>query len=167
MANKEKNTTKKLIQKIDLDSPSVKFSDKVMAKVNIISDDETLTDIPLSSLLKKNCLETPNADFTTKIMAKVGVNDIADYKPIISKRGWNVIILFFASFIIYILSSKPATVQKNQYISEFSTIVSKLITNLGNSLTQNFQVPSILVVSIVCLSILLLLDSTLRTKRLF
>jgi len=167
MPDKEKNTIIKLIQIVDLDKPSVNFSDKVIAEVSIIAEDEMLNDIQLVSLLKKNSLEIPNPDFTKKIMNKVITNTVAYYQPIISKKAWNVIIVFFASFIIYLLLSEPSKTYKNSYISEFSIVYNNLITNLGDSLTQNIQIPSILIVSILCLSILLLLDATLRTKKIF
>ncbi|MCF6347861.1 MAG: hypothetical protein L3J20_06135 [Flavobacteriaceae bacterium] len=167
MSDKEKHITKKLLKSIDLDSPSIDFTDKVMAKVNTIPDEVILKDTILTSLLKKNSLETPNSDFSIEIMAKVSTNSIADYKPIISKKSWNIIFLFFASFIIYVLLSKPITIQNDSYISKLSMISNSLITDFGNSLTQNIQIPSILVVSILCLSVLLLLDTVLRTKKIF
>jgi len=100
-------------------------------------------------------------------MAEVNTNTIVDYKPIISNKGWGVIFLVFTSFIIYGLFSKPTITNKNNYITEFSTFFNNLISDLSNSLTQNLQVPSILIVSILCLSVLLLLDAALRTKRIF
>jgi hypothetical protein len=167
MPNKEKHITKKLFKSIDLDSPSIDFTDKVMAKVNIVSDEVILKDMVLTSMLKKNSLEVPNPDFSTKIMANVSTNFITDYKPIISKKSWNVIFLFFASFIIYVLLAKPTTIQNNSYISKLSMISNNLIADLGNSLAWHIQVPSILIVSILCLSVLLLLDTVLRTKKTF
>ncbi len=167
MSNKEKHTTKKLIQNIDLDTPSVNFTDKVMTKVNSIPDELILKDVILTSLLKENSLEVPNSDFSTNIMNKVNANFVADYKPIISKKSWNIIFLFFTGFIVYILLSKPTISNQNKYVSEFSAFFNNLISDLGNSLVQNIQIPSILIVSILCLSILLLLDAALRTKRLF
>lgn len=167
MPDKEKHITKKLLQSIDLDSPSIDFTDKVMAKVNIVPDDIILKDMILTSLLKKNSLETPNSDFSIEIMAKVSTNSIVDYKPIISKKSWNIIFFFFLSFITYILFSKPTTTQNHSYISKLSKVSNNLIAELGNSLTQNIQIPSILVVSILCLSVLLLLDTVLRTKKIF
>ncbi len=167
MSNKEKHTTKKLIQNIDLDTPSVNFTDKVMTKVNSIPDELILKDVILTSLLKENSLEVPNPYFSTNIMNKVNANFVADYKPIISKKSWNIIFLFFTGFIGYILLSKPTISNQNKYVSEFSTFFNNLISDLGNSLVQNIEIPSILIVSILCLSLLLLLDAALRTKRLF
>jgi len=167
MSDKEKHSTKKLLLNIGLDSPSINFIDKVMEKVNIIPDDVILEDEVLSSLLKKNSLEIPSFDFSTKIMTKVNTYSISDYKPIISKKGWNIIFLLFASFVIYALLFKPTTTQNNSYISKFSTFFNDLIANFGSSLSQNIQIPSILIVSILCLSVLLLLDTLLRTKKIF
>ncbi len=167
MPDKEKNTIIKLIQIVDLDKPSVNFSDKVIAEVSIIAEDEMLNDIQLVSLLKKNSLEIPNPDFTKKIMNKVITNTVTYYQPLISKKAWNVIIIFFVSFIIYLLLSEPSKAYKNSYISEFSIVYNNLITSLGDSLIQNIQIPSILIVSILCLSILLLLDATIRAKKYF
>ena len=167
MTDKEKHKTKKLLQNIDLDTPSINFTDKVMEKVNIIPDDMILRDEVLSSLLKKNSLEIPSSDFSIKIMTKVNTYSVTDYKPIISKKGWNIIFLLFTSFVIYALLFNPTTTQNNSYTSKFLTFFNDLITNFGNSLSQNIQVPSILIVSILCLSVLLLLDTLLRTKKLF
>lgn len=167
MSDKEKHITKKLLESIDLDLPSIDFTDKVMAKVNIVPDEVILKDRVLASLLKKNSLEVTNPDFSTKIMAKVSANFVADYKPIISKKSWNIIFLFFTSFIIYVFFAKPTITQNNSYISKFSMISNNLITDLGNSLMQHIQIPSILIVSILCLSVLLLIDTALRSKKTF
>jgi len=167
MSDKEKHTIKKLIQIVDLDKPSINFSDKVITKVNTIAEDEMSNDLQLVSLLKKNSLEIPNPDFTKKTMNKVITSIVTYYQPIISKKAWNVIVVFFVSFIIYLLFFKPTTIYKNNYIPEFSTVFNNLMAHLGNSLTQNIQIPSILIISILCLSILLLIDTALRAKKIF
>ncbi len=166
MSDKEKHTTKKLLQSINLDSPSSNFTDKVMAKVNIVPDDIILKDVILTSLLKKNGLEVPSSDFSNKIMTKVSTNSITDYKPIISKKSWSVIFLFLVSFIIYILLTKPTTIQNNGYAFKLSMTLNNLI-DLGNSLIQNIQIPSILIISVLCFSVLLLIDAELRVKKTF
>jgi len=164
MSNKEKYNTKKLIQNIDLDSPSSNFTEKVMANVNIIPDDVMLKDESLTSLLKKNNLESPKVDFSYKIMEKLTANN--NYKPIISKKSWNVIFLIFIGSIVYLLFFQPNNLSKNSYVAEFSNFFSKLISDLSYSLAHKIQVPSLLIVSILSLAILLILDATLRSKKL-
>jgi len=168
MADKEKYNTKKLIQKIDLDSPSSNFTEKVMAKVNIIPNDAMLKDEVLTSLLKNNSLESPKADFSSNIMEKLNVhNNVVDYKPIISKKSWNVIFLIFIGSMVYLLFFHTNNTSKNSYVAEFSNFFNKLTTDLGYSFVHKIQVPSLLIVSILSLAILLILDAALRSKKFF
>ena len=166
MTDKEKYNTKKLIQNIDLDSPSLNFTEKVMAKVNIIPDDAMLKDEVLTSLLKKNNLESPKADFSSKIMEKLAVSSNVNYKPIISKKSWNAIFLIFTGLIVYLLFFQSNNTSKNSYVAEISNFFNKLTTDLGYSLAHKIQVPSLLIVSILSLTILLILDGALRSKKL-
>ena len=166
MQDKEEHNTKKLIQNIDLEKPSFDFTDKVMTNLNAITD-EALKDTELTVLLKKHSLETPKANFSSKVMAKVGVDSIIDYKPIISKKTWSILFFIFGGLTIYALISKPSLTFNNDYFVEYSTFFDKLIIDLNNFLIQSVQVPSILIVSIFCLTLLLLLDSILRTEKGF
>jgi len=165
MSDKEKYNTKKLIQNIDLERPTSNFTKKVMAKVNIIPDDALLKDEVLTSLLEKNSLESPKADFSSIIMEKLTANVNIDYKPIISKKSWNVIFLIFIGSIVYLLFFQPNNVSKNNYVAEISNFFNKLTTELSYSFVQKIQVPSILIVSILSLTVLLFLDAVLRSKK--
>jgi len=44
-------------------------------------------------------------------------------------------------------------------------VLEKIITSFGSSIVESIQIPSILVVSIFCLSSLLLLDYFLNTRE--
>ena len=141
MQDKEEHNTKKLIQNIDLEKPSIDFTDKVMSNLNTITD-EALKDTELT-------------------------DNLINYKPIISKKTWSILFFIFGGLTIYALISKPSLTFKNDYFVEYSTFFDKLIIDLNNFLIQSVQVPSILIVSIFCLTLLLLLDSILRAEKGF
>ncbi len=71
MSKKEEHNIKKLIQSIELDSPSENFAEKVMSKINYATNDEVLNDPSLTSLLKKNGQEVPSVNFVDEVMAQI------------------------------------------------------------------------------------------------
>ena len=71
MSKNDEHNIKKLIQSIELDSPSENFTEKVMSNINYAPDDELLNDPSLTSLLKKNGQEAPSVNFVTAVMAQI------------------------------------------------------------------------------------------------
>ena len=164
MSKKEEHNIKKLIQSIELDSPSENFTEKLMSKINYVTNDEVLNDPSLTSLLKKNGQETPSVNFVDEVMAQIQREGIIEYKPIISKKIWSVLsILLISSYIFVLFTESPSS--SNSYVSKYSDVLEQIITSFGSSIVQSIQIPSILVVSIFCLSSLLLLDYFLNTRE--
>ena len=164
MSKKEEHNIKKLIQSIELDSPSENFTEKLMSKINYSINDELLNDPSLTSLLKKNGQETPSVNFVDEVMAQIQREGIIEYKPIISKKIWSVLSLLFIGSVVFVLftESQPSN---NSYVSKYSDVLEKIITSFGSSIVESIQIPSILVVSTFCLSTLLLLDYFLNTRE--
>jgi len=163
MSKKEHNI-KKLIQSIELDSPSDNFTKKVMSKINYVTNDELLNDPSLTSLLKKNDQEAPSVNFVDKVMAQIPQEGIIEYKPIISKKIWSVLSLLFVSSVVFVLFTESKT-SSNSYITKYSEVLEKIISNFSSSIVESIQIPSILVVSTFCLSSLILLDYFLNTRE--
>ncbi len=164
MSKKEEHNIKKLIQSIELDSPSENFTEKVMSKINYATDDVVLNDPSLTSLLKKNGQEAPSVNFVAEVMAQIQQEGIIEYKPIISKKIWTVLSLLLVSSVIFVLFTESAP-SSNSYASKYSDVLEKIITSFGSSIVESIQIPSILVVSTFCLSLLLLLDYFLNTRE--
>ncbi len=164
MSKKEEHNIKKLIQSIELDSPSENFAEKVMSKINYATDDELLNDTSLTALLKKNGQEAPSVNFIDEVMVQIQQEGIIEYKPIISKKIWSVLSLLFVSSVVFVLFTK-STPSSNSYVTKYSDVLEKIITSFGSSIVESIQIPSILVVSTFCLSSLLLLDYFLNTRE--
>jgi len=164
MSKNDEHNIKKLIQSIELDSPSENFTEKVMSNINYATDDELLNDPSLTSLLKKNGQEAPSVNFVTAVMAQIQREGIIEYKPIISKKIWSVLSVLFVSSVVFVLFTESPS-SSNSYVSKYSDVLEKIITSFGSSIVESIQIPSILVVSIFCLSSLLLLDYFLNTRE--
>ncbi|MDX5585407.1 MAG: hypothetical protein QNK20_10890 [Aureibaculum sp.] len=164
MSKKEEHNIKKLIQSIELDSPSENFAEKVMSKINYATDDELLNDPSLTSLLKKNGQEAPSVNFVDEVMAQIRQEGIIEYKPIISKKIWSVLSLLFVSSVVFVLL-RESTPSSNSYVTKYSEVLEKIIRSFDSSIVESIQIPSILVVSTFCLSTLLLLDYFLNTRE--
>ena len=166
MSKKEEHNIKKLIQSIELDTPSKNFTEKVMSKINYGTSDEALKDPVLTSMLKKNVLEVPSVNFTTRVMSQIQSDGITEYKPIISKKIWSVLSLLFVGSVIFVLLS-GSTSSNSSYVSKYSALLEKIVKSFGNAIAESAQIPSILMVSTFCLSTLLLLDYFLSSRSYF
>ena len=127
----------------------------------------TLNDPKLTSILKKNVLEYPVSDFSSKVMARINALETATYKPLITKKGWTVLIFMFLSVIIYVTFSQPAENTGNTFIAKYTSLTNNFISNFSNTITFDAQISSILMISVLSLVSLLLIDSFLRVKKVF
>jgi hypothetical protein len=164
MSKNDEHNIKKLIQSIELDSPSRNFADKVMSKINYVTNEEVLNDPSLTSLLKKNGQEAPSVNFIDKVMAQIQQEGIIEYKPIISKKIWRFLSVLFVSSVVFVLFTESPS-SSNSYVSKYSDVLEKIIASFGSSIVESIQIPLILVVSLFCLSSLLLLDYFLNTRE--
>ena len=166
MSKKEEHKIKKLIQSIELDTPSKNFTEKVMSKINYATSDEAVKDPVLTSLLKKNVLEVPSVDFAARVMSQIQSDGITEYKPIISKKIWSVLLLLFVGSVVFVLFT-GSTSSNSLYVSKYSAVLGKIVKSIGNAIAESAQIPSILMVSTFCLSTLLLLDYFLNSRSFF
>lgn len=165
MEHDEKNI-KKLIQKIGPNKPSDEFTDKIMAEINTVEEILVPKDEALVQLLKRTMPEETSSNFTYKVMQKIDLSPAKVYKPLISKKGWAGIVVFFVLSILATLIFKPVSTNENPYVNIFLGLLEKASGNLFAAVTEGAHIPSLLVISISCLSVLLLLDGLLRAKRL-
>ena len=167
MTKKDKYNITKIVKKVDLNSPSELFTDSVMSKVNAISEINALNDPHLTLLVTKNILENPTSDFSTRVMARITALETLTYKPLITKKGWTVLILMFISLIIYVVFSQPEENTGNTFISKYTSLTNNFIENFSNTITFDAQISSILMMSVLSLVSLLLIDSFLVIKKVF
>lgn len=167
MSKKDKHNITKILRKADLNTPSDHFTDSVMSKVNAIPETNTLSDPKLTSMLNKSVLEYPESDFTRKVMARINALETATYTPLITKKGWTLIIFMFLSLIIYVTFSQPAVNNGNTFIAKYTSLINDFISNFSTTITFDAQISSILMISVLSLVTLILIDSFLRVKKVF
>lgn len=167
MSKKDKHNITKILRKADLNTPSDLFTDSVMSKVNAIPETNTLSDPKLTSMLNKSVLEYPESDFTRKVMARINTLETATYTPLITKKGWTLIIFMFLSLIIYVTFSQPAVNNGNTFIAKYTSLINDFISNFSTTISFDAQISSILMISVLSLVSLLLIDSYLRLKKVF
>lgn len=171
MAKKKDDIIKKLIQNLDPESPSTNFTDKVMGKVNTAIENEVLLDKAMKSVLQRNALEKPSIDFTKNVMAQLEPSTSTEpYKPVISKKAW----FFIAAATVFLLSTlnfsesqSESILNVSKYLDVFSNSLSSTLNKTPElSLPSLPQIPQILSLCIIGLSLLLLLDFSLRNKKI-
>ena len=167
MSKKDKHNIKKILRKADLNTPSDLFTDSVMSKVNAIPETNTLSDHKLTAILSKSVLENPGSDFSTKVMARINALETSTYSPLITKKGWTIIIFMFLSLIIYVTFSQPAENTSNSFMAKYTSLTNNFISNFSNTIAFDAQIASILMISVLSLVSLLLIDSYLRLKKVF
>ncbi|MDH5413467.1 MAG: hypothetical protein OEW87_04960 [Flavobacteriaceae bacterium] len=167
MSKKDKHTIKKILSKVDLNSPSDLFTDSVMLKINDITETNTLHDPKLTSILNKSVLEYPESNFSTKVMARINALGTDTYTPLITKKGWTVLIFMFLSLIIYVAYLQPAENSSNTFIARYTSLTNNFMSNFSATFTFDAQISSILMISVLSLISLLLIDSFLRLKKVF
>ncbi|MBT8385111.1 MAG: hypothetical protein KJO83_05325 [Bacteroidia bacterium] len=167
MSKKDKHNINKILRKVDLNTPSDLFTDSVMSKVNAIPETNILSDPKLTSILSKNVLENPGSDFSTKVMARINAIGTSTYTPLITKKGWTVLIFMFFGLIIYVTLSQPSENTSNTFITKYTSLTNNFISNFSNTIIFDAQIASILMISVLSLVSLLLIDSYLRLKKVF
>ena len=156
----DKNIDKFIKQNINIEKPSLDFSNKVMSQVKAL---ELKKEKAFSSLLQKNLIETPSLDFTANIMSAINQDSKASvYIPVIGKKAW----LLIASFVLVLLSytifnlelTQPYFQDLDKYIPsydlDFSIVLPPLLTS------------PLFAISIFALSSLLFLDYFIRNRSL-
>lgn len=167
MSEKDKHNITKILRKVNLNTPSDLFTDSVMSKVNAIPETNTLSDPKLTMMLNKSVLEYPESDFSIKVMDRINAIGTSTYTPLITRKGWTVLIFMFLGLIIYVTLSQPAENTSHTFMAKYTSLTSNFISNFSNTITFDAQIASILMISVLSLVSLLLIDSYLRLKNVF
>jgi hypothetical protein len=165
MSKKSDKHIKNIISKVGIDKAPLDFTSKVMQDVFVSTNEEALKDVTLSSLLKKNTIEEPSQDFVSSIMNQVETPVTIKYQPLIDKKTWFIIsgvVIAFSLFVLLGNSPKEST----SIFNKVSPYLNDLNRVFSNSL-KGFTVSPLLLISIFCLSTLLLLDTFLKRRALY
>ncbi len=170
MSKRNKGHIEKIMSKAGIEKAPANFTKNVMQDVFISTNEAALKDVKLTSLLKETTLEIPSDVFVSNIMNAVEAKRNIEFKPLISKKGWLTICGFFAGILVFmsIKSSptEPSTIfaKISPYLDEAKNIFSNPFK--GTEFFTGAELSPILVISLLCLSSMLLFD-TLVKKRLF
>ena len=161
MTNKNRNSLKMLIQKVELDKPSPNFTNLVMKHIQPVVKNEVLTYNLLTSVLQRSIIDKPTSNFTPNIMTQV---EACDYKtiidkPIINKKAWYIAVLFLSGVFwigLLVKIRKPS-----QNLSSFLLDSGNILNNILSSLNV---IPSLYLITIISMSALLLIDYFIKLK---
>jgi hypothetical protein len=158
MANRKADALKSLIQKTELDTPSLNFTNLVMEEVEA---QEPVINPMLKALLKRNGIEDPSIDFTHGIIAQIEAHNLRTaYKPIISQKVWRIIISMVVFLVFYLVFSEQASKPTDgltPYLISIGNTLNTILTNVNS-------VPSLYLITFISISALLVMDYLLRTR---
>jgi len=154
-----KNIDKFIKQNINIEKPSLDFSNKVMSQVKAI---ELNNEKAFSSLMQKNLLETPSVNFTTNIMSIINQDSkVSIYNPVISKKAW----ILITSFVLILFGYTIFNLEFSQtYFAELEKYIPSYTMNISFQLPQIITSP-LFATSIFALSALLFIDYFIRNRR--
>ena len=159
MTNKKRDPLKSLIQKVELDKPSVNFTRVVMEEVR--AQKEAVVNPALKSLLKRNGIEDLSIDFTQNVMAQVEKSDFhTSHQPIVPKKVWLIIISAIFCLGLYLGFAEQSSKSPDgltRYFLDIGNAMTTLLTGV------NF-VPRVYLITIISLSGLLVTDYLLRNR---
>ncbi|WP_428664018.1 hypothetical protein [Runella sp.] len=161
MENTGEESFKKLIRKAELDTPSLRFTEKIMQQIEAEAAQSMAFEPKLQTLLQRHALETPSIDFTKTIMAKTAASKTV-YAPIIPQKAWYyaaAIVTSLIGLIAYFWKTPNPTIAQSP---QSPTPVQNL-TELSRALTS---IPSTYALGLFAICTLLLLDYFLRYKTL-
>ena len=170
MGKRNKEHIEKIMSKVGIEKAPTDFTKNVMQDVFISTNETALKDVKLTSLLKETTLETPSNVFVSNIMNAVEAKRNIEFKPLISKKGWLTICVFFIGTLVFMLSkgspaeSSTIFAKISPYLDEAKNMFSNPFK--GTEFFTGAELSPILVISLVCLSSMLLFDTLLK-KRLF
>ena len=165
MSRKSDKHIKNIISNVGIDKAPVGFTSKVMQDVFVSTNEEALKDTTLSSLLKRSSIEKPSQEFISSIMNQVETPIEIKYQPLISKKAWFIIsgvVIAFALFVFLGDAPKEST----SILNKISPYLNDLNSIFSNSL-KGFTISPVLLISIFCLSTLLLLDTFLKRRAFY
>lgn len=161
MENKDDESLKKLLRKVDLDTPSLRFTGNIMQQIEAEAAQSMAFEPKLQTLLQRHALENPSADFTKSIMTKTAAPKTV-YAPIIPQKVWYgvaALFTFLFGWVIYFWKTPNPTVTQ----SPQSQTTALSLTELSHVLTS---IPSTYALGLFAICTLLMIDYFLRYKTL-
>lgn len=165
MNKKSNKHIKNIISKVGIEKAPIDFTNKVMQDIFVSTSVEALKDATLSSLLKRTSIEEPSPEFVSAIMNQVKTPIVIDYQPLISKKVWFIISGVVITFVLFVfLYDSP-----NESISVFNKVSPYLndMNSIFTNFLKGFTISPVLIISIFCLSTLLLLDTFLKRRAIY
>jgi hypothetical protein len=159
MERKKNDILKKLIQKFELDKPTVNFTESVMKEILVEANQEVVINAKVKSLLKRNAIDKPPMDFTNGVMTQVkSLEARTKYKPVITQKAWRIIFTVFACLVLGVsISDSTATVPEGltSYFVQFGDMLNTIFGDANGSLYLT---------TIFSTGLLLLTDYVLKIK---
>ena len=147
------------------------FVSKVMDDLNILTNDVSLKDPRLTSLVKRSAPEQPSAEFIDKVMTKVEAASVFKHKPLIGKRSWAVILSIAAAMITYAMFS-GAPSSSLSLVAELTPYLERTQATFGaaqsalQNLGKGLEMSPILAMSLTTLTVLVFVDFLFKNRRL-
>src|SRR4051812_17151041 len=156
MPSKKRDELKSLIQKVELDKPSLNFTDLVMEE---IKSPEPVINPALKILLKRNGIENLSMDFTHRIITQVEGHDFrTTFAPIVTRKAWFIILSAISVFVLYLVLSKPTVGGLTHYFVDIGNALNIILTNV-------YSIPSLFLITIISMGTLMLMDYLLRIRN--
>ena len=107
MKENDKKLDQFIKENLELEEPSVDFSDIVMQQV-IFS--ELQKEKALGALLQKHVLESTSVDFSDKVMSQILKKEAHEfvYEPVLGKKVWYSIAIIITLIVIYSFTNGAA-----------------------------------------------------------
>ncbi|NNC70460.1 MAG: hypothetical protein HKN90_06540 [Flavobacteriaceae bacterium] len=169
MDKRKQQKIEDLLKKTRVNKAPKDFTSNVMGDLEMLSNEVCLKDTKLTSILKNVPLEEPSPGFIAAVMTKVEAKATFDYSPIISKRAWLFISSTIVAIISYVLSTAAPTGSSSLLakVSPYFEISRSAVSTTQSALqrfVQNFEVSSLLAMSLLTLTILIYVDYLSKEK---
>ncbi|WP_028666762.1 hypothetical protein [Runella zeae] len=110
----EEESLKNWLKTAGLETPSERFTEKVMQKIEAEAAQSVLIESNLKALLQAHTLAHPSHDFTKKVMGKAVAPKV--YAPIIPSKAWYAVAAVLVLFMVAsIYTWKPSHSVAPQY----------------------------------------------------
>lgn len=162
MSKQDKEHIKDFLSNVNVDKAPVDFTDKVMQNIYALTGEETLKDANLSALLQKNIIEKPSENLLAEVMSKVDLSTTLQFKPLIGKKAWFVIILTLVALISFSIMNGTST-ESSSILNEISPYLDQL-KGFFNFSSKGFVLSPVLMISITSLFSLLIVDNFLKRE---
>jgi len=162
MSKKKDEHIKNIVSQVRVDRAPNNFTDNVMKDVLIFTNQEALKSRELSSLLKRTSIQTPSENFTSDIVKLVSIEKEMDFKPLINKKAWFIVvtILIFMILFVYFNEMPQQSYAIFDKISPYLEETQHLFVNPFKGL----RFSPLLIISVLCLSSMLIFETVLKRK---